>query len=309
MIAKVNVVEEIVNRSIMSPFEYYKLQHSEELYLHSRHLYVSSSGEFSRYIKKKVSSQRPITNKEYCSDNKSLLSKEDYQSIKSQLVVSGGYSISHNLNLTDQCDELIKGLESSQDSYSIGSRKYLMNWKILKEYSIVRNILKDRNIKSIADNYLGCNSIVNIVTAWKTSYVSPEKINKSGDAMLFHFDCDHPNFLKLFIYLDDVSGKNGPHVYIPNTSSDYRCDLPPKLQRDGRISNLEILDAGLCPKVLTGKKGTMIFANTHNLHRGTPVSKNKVRYILQIQYVSSPFGAKPFHSPPEIADINNFSNS
>ena len=138
-----------------------------------------------------------------------------------------------------------------------------------------------------------CNSILNSVRAWNTTYIKRSINNTSGDAMQFHFDSDHNRFLKVFLYLDDVHHNNGPHIFIPRTNMFYRSYLHPLLQIDGRISDSNALKFGLLPSVVTGRRGTLIFADTHNLHRGSSVSFDTERNILQLQFVDSIFGAKP----------------
>ena len=58
------------------------------------------------------------------------------------------------------------------------------------------------------------------------------------------------------------------------------------------------------PEFITGPKGTLIFADTHCLHRGTRVAKGRCRYILQLQFVDSVAGSKPIHNSKEIFEIN-----
>ena len=124
--------------------------------------------------------------------------------------------------------------------------------------------------------------------------------------MQFHFDSDHNRFLKVFLYLDDVNFDNGPHIFIPSTNMFNRKSLHPSLQYDGRISDSSILKNGLLPRILTGIRGTLIFADTHNLHRVSSVSASLERNIVQLQFVDSLFGAKPQFNDDEIQEINKF---
>ena len=135
----------------------------------------------------------------------------------------------------------------------------------------------------------------------------PNELNDASrlnDAMMFHFDFDHNRFLKIFIYLSDVDCTCGPHVYIKNTHSALRFKLPKPLQRDGRLTSREVVNCGLVPKYALGERGTIIFGDTTNLHKGTPVRQNKSRYILQLQFVDSIFGQKNRHSLDELMDMN-----
>ena len=77
------------------------------------------------------------------------------------------------------------------------------------------------------------------------------------------------------------------------------------MQIDGRITDCAVLKYGLLPNILTGPRGTLIFADTHNLHRGSSVAANYERNILQLQFVDSLFGAKPQFNDIEIKQINH----
>ena len=140
---------------------------------------------------------------------------------------------------------------------------------------------------------------------WKTDYVDTSILNKSKDAMLFHFDCDHNRFLKVFMYLNDVGADNGPHVYVPNTSVEYRAKLPDCIQKDGRLNSIEVINSGLIPNYIEGPGGTMIFADTSSLHKEEhQLKKGHPRYILQIQYVDSLAGARLAHTRKELIEMN-----
>ena len=123
---------------------------------------------------------------------------------------------------------------------------------------------------------------------------------------MYHFDSDHNRFLKVFIYLDDVDEDTGPHAYIPRTSIRFRSNLPKELKRDGRFDDSIIRKYGIKAKIICGSKGKIIFADTHNLHKGTPVHGRKSRYILQLQFVDSLLGAT---SPHELTDINEMNSA
>ena len=61
---------------------------------------------------------------------------------------------------------------------------------------------------------------------------------------------------------------------------------------------------GIKTRLICGGQGTVVFADTHNLHKGTPVYGNKSRYILQLQFVDSLLGATSPHELSEIYEMN-----
>ncbi len=117
--------------------------------------------------------------------------------------------------------------------------------------------------------------------------VSAEKLN--ADAMLFHFDKDRIAWLKCFIYLDDVSADNGPHCYVPGSNKNRSGAL----LHDGRFSDEEIEQyyGHDSIKTITGEAGSIIFGDTHCIHKGNVVNTGK-RRLLQLEYCNSLFGAK-----------------
>jgi hypothetical protein len=233
-----------------------------------------------------------------------LLSHGQAESIESQLKATGGYAVG-SLRLSENLiAEARDWLDQISTTNPNSARAFVNDWNKLKHLKLVKILCSDPLIRNIVDTYLNCQSWLNMVCAWRTDYVPRVFHNINSDAMHFHFDCDHNKFIKLFIYLDDVSSSNGPHVFVPRTSADFRHSLPTRLQRDGRISSVEVINEGLVPNIITGNKGCIIFADTHNLHRGTPVHKGKSRYILQLQFVDSVFGAKSSHPVSHFCEMN-----
>ena len=111
-------------------------------------------------------------------------------------------------------------------------------------------------------------------------------------AQLFHYDYDRSNFIKMFIYLTDVDESNGPHVYVPNS----HMERPKDLLSGERITD-ERMSTHYPPstwQTITGKKGTLFFADTQGFHKGARVDAGS-RSILQFNMASDRFGYEPFH--------------
>ena len=100
-------------------------------------------------------------------------------------------------------------------------------------------------------------------------------------------------WLKVFVYLTDVSSSNGPHVYIPGTH--IPGSKPSKLLKHGYA---RINDKAMAkyhdPSTwvgLTLPKGSVIFADTRCWHKGQFVQSGS-RGILSMTYAPSLFSKK-----------------
>jgi hypothetical protein len=102
-----------------------------------------------------------------------------------------------------------------------------------------------------------------------------------------HQDGSWIKFLKLFIYLDDITDENGPFAYVPG-SKFLSGKLPMKMS--GRITDEEVkaLFGADAIKNAVGPAGTMHFCDTRNLHRGTPVVKGH-RTVIQLEWAATLF--------------------
>ena len=286
-----------------------EIVYNEKLYLLLRQLYLQTRGEHNLRINKYLSRSRPITSTVNSTHDGLIDHSLLDTAIKS--LFDTGYFVTRLTLPTYNYLDLVNSIKhyGNNSAASSSARLFLDSWKILKKSDLVSKIVYDTSIKYIADRYLRCDSIVNSIKAWNTTYRDKVNHNISGDAMQFHFDSDHNRFLKIFVYLDDVNSQNGPHVYVPRTNMFYRSTLPSELNVDARIPDLTLLNFGLIPHALTGCRGTIIFADTHNLHRGSAVKVGHERNILQVQYVDSLFGAKPQHSMAEIQEMNSIEGS
>ncbi len=268
-------------------------RHDELGYLNMRRLYTLTKGQSAIHINKSIGNLYP-------SGDQSIQSK----AICERILKGGGYFCDKLYGYEKDMDDLCKMIDEHGHAAEGSKRSRLTEWNTLKQNRLVREISQDPIYRQVADEYLGCKSILNRVTAWKTSHVNVDAPNRLGDAMMFHFDYDHNRFLKIFVYLSDVDETCGPHVYIENTHAALRFNLPEPLHRDGRLTSLDVINCGLVPRYALGKRGTIIFGDTTNLHKGTPVGKNKSRYILQVQFADSIFGAKRLHSVDDLIDMN-----
>ena len=139
----------------------------------------------------------------------------------------------------------------------------------------------------VSSQYLGVEPVLNFITAWILRPHLNEQSTLSRSAQLFHIDISNPSFLKVFIYLNNVSEKNGPHCLVPRTHR----EKAPALWRDGRISDEEMF--AHYPEsewdYQIGEAGSVFFVDTKAFHKGVPLIEGE-RHVAQFYYVDTLFG-------------------
>ncbi len=165
--------------------------------------------------------------------------------------------------------------------------KYDFPEQTLLENQHIQSLATDRSIFTVSQGYLGAKPICDLVAMWWSTPYSP--IASSEAAQLYHFDMDRIKFIKFFIYLTDVTPKNGPHCYVAGSHR----NKPKLLRRDGRIADAEIEQYYQPNEIIeiTGKAGTIIAADTSGFHKGKPLSHGD-RLMLQIEFCTSLFGER-----------------
>jgi hypothetical protein len=150
----------------------------------------------------------------------------------------------------------------------------------------LQELLADRSLIAVAQQYLGCAPVNDLVTMWWSPATGTGP--SSAAAQLFHFDMDRLKFLKFFFYLTDVDADHGPHVYVRGS----HVRKPAALRRDGRIEDADIVaEYGEDAIVeITGKRGSILAVDTRGFHKGkVPVAGD--RLLLQFEFANSLFGA------------------
>lgn len=149
----------------------------------------------------------------------------------------------------------------------------------------VQQIALDSSILAVAQDYLGCRPVNDLVAMW---WSAPYGSSPSSEAaQLYHFDMDRIKFMKFFVYLTDVGAKQGPHCFVTGS----HLNKPKALRRDGRFSDDEINGQypDEAPVEICGDKGTILAVDTSGFHKGKPPEEGD-RLILQIEYSNNLFG-------------------
>ena len=150
----------------------------------------------------------------------------------------------------------------------------------------VRRLLRERRLAEVGGNYLGVDPMIMSVVLWKSfAWPSPDK----NSAQAFHYDNDRPSFVKMFVYLTDVGPANGPHTYVRGSHRQKPSDL----LHGQRLSDAEV--ERFYPRdgwvTITGRRGTVFFADTQGFHKGGQVLEGH-RAMFQINLASDRFGAQ-----------------
>ena len=166
---------------------------------------------------------------------------------------------------------------------------WLNNYIDLLNINVIQQIITSEYILKIAGDYLQCNPILHNILFW-ASYPG-DKVNNVDTTQQFHQDFDDIKFLKIFFYLNDVDQNNGPHVYVKKSLNNMHL-----IQNN---TNNDKLSQRYTDKIINnkfknniihicGNTGSIIFEDTHGLHKGTNVIEGK-RFVLQLIYGSSTF--------------------
>jgi hypothetical protein len=166
----------------------------------------------------------------------------------------------------------------------------------------VQGLLGDSSIVSVAQSYLRCRPLLDVMGMWWHTSVGEGPDSQA--AQFYHFDMDRIKWLKFFVYLTDVGPENGPHCFIEG--SHRTGGIPPELLSKGysRLTDEEVEVNFSADKFIefTAPRGTVIAEDTRGLHKGKHVEKSD-RLMLQLQFSNSLFGG--YYPPAHFTEIRN----
>lgn len=166
----------------------------------------------------------------------------------------------------------------------------------------VQCVMADRSIIAVAQRYLRCRPILDVMSMWwHTAY---SKMPDKEAAQFWHFDMDRIKWLKFFIYLTDVGPDNGPHSFV--AGSHRTGGIPSVLRVKGytRLADQEVEACFPRDRFLgfTAPRGTIIAEDTRGLHKGKLLSSGD-RLILQLQFSNSLFGG--YYPPAKFSSLSH----
>lgn len=167
----------------------------------------------------------------------------------------------------------------------------------------------NESILKIANAYFGMFAKLRYYNVWQTFASS----GPARESQLWHFDREDRYILKIFLYLDDVDEGAGPFTYAPGThkKGKYR-DLQPEFFLEGGVKRTtdEQMRAMFPEKLWikgTGKKGTLIFADTRGFHKGGE-ARTKDRLMYTCMFTSQASESEDLIKIPEDLDRRLFNS-
>ncbi len=165
----------------------------------------------------------------------------------------------------------------------------------------VQQLVMDPLLFNISSHYLDTEPIHVQTNCWWSTPAKPSRHSMSANAQLFNQDTEFVKFLKVFIYLNDVTEENGAHVYVEGSHRDNRMKMDPNYKMADRVDD-DVIKAEYGPdKIIpmTGRAGTVVVEDTSGFHKGMPVIKGH-RLLLQIEYANCLY----FNSTEAFSDKN-----
>jgi len=239
---------------------------------------------------------RSISPSSTCSDNLKTLTNTEFHRCISELNLNG-YSMLHGFINDSLLNQVLSDVANIRFQERGSNNIIRVDPNNLPKCSVadaisddlsccdsINEITKSKLLLDIASGYL--KSDVHLINQclW---YSFPFDGPTSESAQFYHFDLDTLRWLKVFVYLTDVTEENGPHEYVQ--SSHISGNKSPELLMKGyvRLTDKEIDRHSNLKRIkATGPKGTILLADTRCFHKGNhPI--NQHRLILQPIYAPS----------------------
>lgn len=136
-------------------------------------------------------------------------------------------------------------------------------------------------ILGIVSQYLGCRPTIDDVVSWWSLPGRPAP----KEEQFYHRDRDAVRFVKLFIYLSDVTEADGAHSFVRGS---HRVDKLCQPRR--RYQDAEVIDAFGADsiQVMTGAFGSAFLEDTYGVHKGSVPMGSAPRLLFQVRYTSYP---------------------
>lgn len=146
------------------------------------------------------------------------------------------------------------------------------------------DLANDPRILDVVGGFLGCKPTIGYMATW-WSYATGLGAQQAEN---FHRDVDDWRFVKLFVYLTDVTSESGPHKYVLHSSTEN------KLTDIRRFDDNEVANAFGEDNIrtMTSKAGEGFLEDTFGFHKGQPVQSGQ-RLLFQVVYTLTPLPYAP----------------
>lgn len=145
-------------------------------------------------------------------------------------------------------------------------------------------LANDPRVLDVVGAFLGAKPSISYMAAWWSfpTALGPQQAEN------FHRDVDDWRFVKLFVYLTDVTETNGPHKYVLGSSREAR------LTDIRRFSDEQVVSSFGEERIRTmvARAGEGFLEDTFGIHKGQPVARG-VRLLFQAVYGLSPLPYAP----------------
>jgi hypothetical protein len=152
-------------------------------------------------------------------------------------------------------------------------------------------LMADRSLVALAAAYLEAQPLADVTSMWWHTDFSHEP--DADAAQFWHFDMDRPRWVKVFVYLTDVTLETGPHCFVEGSHSDG--GIPWRLRRRGysrlEDSEVEAVYPAARRHAFVAPRGTLVVEDTRGLHKGLAVQRGE-RLMFQTQFSDCLFGAR-----------------
>jgi hypothetical protein len=146
------------------------------------------------------------------------------------------------------------------------------------------DLANDPRVLDAVGAFLGCKPTIGYMATWwsYSTALGPQQAEN------FHRDVDDWRFVKLFVYLTNVTLETGPHKYVLNSSADRR------LTKIRRFNDAEVAKTFGEENIrtMTSKAGEGFLEDTYGIHKGQPVL-NGNRLLFQVVYTLTPLPYAP----------------
>ncbi len=213
--------------------------------------------------------------------------------------------------LAARYDELSEIKLKAGDANSIGDKTFnveLLGSEVeFDALSIFARFALHETFLNIANAYFGMLVKLRYFNVWQTFAT----VGAARESQLWHFDREDNFILKLFLYLNDVDEGAGPFTYAPKTHRKGKLwGIQPEFSFEKNVmrSTDEQMSA-VVPKenwvTATGKKGTIIFADTRGFHKGGE-ARTGDRLMFTAMFTSPASDSKRLLHFPENLDLSHF---
>lgn len=174
-----------------------------------------------------------------------------------------------------RCEELDRLRPRAADSEKIGEKTF--NVELLgkcvefEPESVFARFALQEKLLNIANAYFKMLVKLRYYNVWLTF---ADRSAAPRESQLWHFDREDNYILKVFVYLKDVDKGAGPFTYAPKThrkgtlrgkEPEYFLEKNVRRTTDEQMSQVVARENWI---TATGKRGTIVFADTRGYHKG-----------------------------------------